>query len=153
MDIHLLLERLRDYETVINTMNCGLVAEDESGIIVFANERLLSWLGYEKDELEGRHVDVLAPPELRQLLRDDMKAAAEGDLRARLLAIRRKDSTSSDSNRKFSRRWGSSAVSRCARWASRPSAKQAISALASITSLAASKSSDASASVARATDH
>jgi len=93
MDSQSALERLRSYETVIDTMHCGLVAEDVDGTVVFINQRLLGWLCYEKDEVVGQHVSMLAPPELRELLEEDMHAAEEGDLRARLLAIRRKDST------------------------------------------------------------
>ena len=93
MDVQAALDRLRNYETVIETMHCGLVAEDVDGTVVFVNQRLLGWLGYGKDEVVGQHVSMLVPPELRDLLDEDMHAAEEGDLRARLLAIRRKDST------------------------------------------------------------
>jgi PAS domain S-box-containing protein len=93
VDVQALLEKLRDYETVIETMHCGLLAEDPEGIVVFANQRLLDWLSYPREEIVGHHVEKLVPPELRELLAEDVQAASEGDLRARLLAIRRKDST------------------------------------------------------------
>ena len=93
MDVRSALDRLRGYETVIDTMHCGLVAEDLDGKIVFVNERLLSWLSYSREEVVGQHVEMLVPPELRDLLQEDMKAASEGDLRTRILAIRRRDST------------------------------------------------------------
>ncbi len=93
MDAEAALERLRNYETVIETMHCGLVAEDADGTVVFVNQRLLGWLAYEKDEVVGQHVSMLVPPELRELLEEDLHAAEDGDLRARLMAIRRKDST------------------------------------------------------------
>ena len=93
MDVQAALERLRNYETVIETMHCGLVAEDVDGTVVFVNQRLLGWLGYEKDEVVGQPISMLAPPELRGLLEEDLQAAEAGDLRARLMAIRRKDST------------------------------------------------------------
>jgi len=86
-------ERLSDYETVIQRMNCGLVAEDNEGRVVFVNERFLEWTGYEREEVEGQPVSMLVPEELRQLLEDDLAAAHVGDIRARLLAVRRKDST------------------------------------------------------------
>lgn len=91
MDVQAALARLRDYETVIDTMNCGLVADDPDGTVVFINQRLLGWLGYEKDEVEGEHVSMLVPPELRPLLEEDLRASEAGDLRARLLVVRRKD--------------------------------------------------------------
>jgi PAS domain S-box-containing protein len=93
VDVNLLVEKLRDYEHVIETMNCGLLAEDLDGTIVFANQKLLEWLGYERDEVIGQPVFMLVPFELRELLEEDLKAAAADDLRARLLAVRRKDST------------------------------------------------------------
>jgi PAS domain S-box-containing protein len=93
VDSQAALDRLRKYETVIDTMHCGLVAEDANGTVVFVNQRLLGWLAYEKQEVVGQHVSMLVPPELRELLEEDMEAADKGDLRARLLAIRRKDST------------------------------------------------------------
>ena len=93
MDTQAALERLRNYETVIDTMHCGLVAEDVDGTVVFVNQRLLGWLCYEKDEVMGQPASMLVPPELRGLLKEDLDAAEEGDLRARLMAIRRKDST------------------------------------------------------------
>jgi len=93
VEIEALREKLRDYEHVIETMNCGLVAEDTDGNIVFVNQKLVDWLGYERDELIGKHVDVLVPSELHQFMEDDLHAAEAGDVRARLLAVRRKDST------------------------------------------------------------
>jgi PAS domain S-box-containing protein len=93
VDIQILREKLRDYEHVIETMHCGLVAEDSNGDIQFINRRLLDWLGYEREELLGQHIDVLVPQELTQFMEDERHAAEDGDLRARLLAMRRKDST------------------------------------------------------------
>jgi len=93
VDTQELNEKLRDYEHLIATMNCGLVAEDPHGKLVFVNQRLLDWLGYERDELIGRPATVLVPDELHQFMDDDLHAAEDGDLRARLIAARRKDST------------------------------------------------------------
>ena len=93
MDSQSALERLRAYETVIDTMHCGLVAEDVDGTVVFINQRLLGWLSYQSEEVVGQPIAMLAPPELRGLLEEDLQAAEDGDLRARLMAIRRKDST------------------------------------------------------------
>ena len=44
----------RDLARVIETMNCGLIVRDPSGDITFANETLLRWLGYTREELLGR---------------------------------------------------------------------------------------------------
>ena len=93
VDIEKLREQLRDYEHLIATMNCGLVAEDPDGDFVFVNQRLLDWLGYERDELIGRTAKALVPDELHEFMDDEASSAEEGDLRARLVAFRRKDST------------------------------------------------------------
>ena len=93
MKLEALYETLRAYEYVIQTMNCGLVAEDHQGILVFANQKILAWLGYEKDEIVGKPINLLVPAELRDFLKEDLQSAEEGDLRARLIAIRRKDAT------------------------------------------------------------
>ena len=93
VDTQQLNEKLRDYEHLIATMNCGLVAEDPHGALVFVNQRLLDWLGYEREELIGKSANVLVPDELHQFMDDDLHAAEDGDLRARLIAARRKDST------------------------------------------------------------
>lgn len=93
MDIEALRERLRDYEQVIETMSCGLVAEDLDGRIVFVNQRLLDWLGYAREDLIGEPVEKLVPRELHRFMADDLRAVEAGDMRARLLAARRKDST------------------------------------------------------------
>jgi PAS domain S-box-containing protein len=93
VDSEQLEEKLRDYEHVIETMNCGLVAEDPDGVLVFINQKLLDWLGYEREELIGKRAEVLVPDELHQFMDDELHAAEDGDLRARLIAMRRKDST------------------------------------------------------------
>jgi PAS domain S-box-containing protein len=79
--------------TVVETMNCGLVASDLDGIVVFANKRLLDWLGYEKEEIVGEPGLNLVIPEHFGLLLAEGQAIREGDLRARLVVARRKDAT------------------------------------------------------------
>ncbi|MEE9606397.1 MAG: LuxR C-terminal-related transcriptional regulator [Myxococcota bacterium] len=85
--------RFRDLDTVLDRVNCGLVARDSKGIVIFVNERLIRWLGYTRLEMEGRPMEDFAPPELRDLVREEMRATASGDLRTRLAAVQRKDST------------------------------------------------------------
>lgn len=88
------LEQLtRDLAHVIETMNCGFVARDLTGDMVFVNETLLRWLGYTREELVGRPAEDLAPSELREVLREETKAAQQGDLRVRLAVLQRKDSS------------------------------------------------------------
>jgi PAS domain S-box-containing protein len=82
-----------DLEQVIGALNCGLAARNADDRLVFANDRLLRWLGYERAEFEGRALDDLFPPENVALLRAELAAIDEGDLRARLTVLRRKDGT------------------------------------------------------------
>jgi PAS domain S-box-containing protein len=78
---------------LVDTMHCGLVARDADGIVVFVNERLRSWLQYSQEEMLGKPVEELVPPETRDLMLAEMKAVDSGDVRARLTAVQRKDST------------------------------------------------------------
>ena len=85
----------RTYRTlakVIETMNCGLVGRDCKGTIVFVNERLLEWLSYSREEVEGQHLTKLLPPELHDLILAEIEATDHGDLRTRLTMLQRKNS-------------------------------------------------------------
>ncbi|MBW2273137.1 MAG: PAS and helix-turn-helix domain-containing protein [Deltaproteobacteria bacterium] len=78
---------------VIDTLNCGLVGRDVEGHIVIINDCMLAWLGYTREEVLDRHLDDFAPPELQEVTRSEIQAANAGDIRARLTAVQRKDST------------------------------------------------------------
>jgi PAS domain S-box-containing protein len=82
-----------DLMKVVETMNCGLVASDLDGIVVFANKRLLGWLGYARSDVVGEPSLNLVIPEHFGMLLAEGKAIREGDLRARLVVLRRKDAT------------------------------------------------------------
>ena len=43
----------RNLASAIERLNCGLIGRDKGGTIVFANEILTRWLGYEPGELVG----------------------------------------------------------------------------------------------------
>jgi PAS domain S-box-containing protein len=77
----------------IERLNCGVVARDADFHIVFANERLLSWLGYSAKDIVGHPVEKLIPPELVEPLRREAELIASGDVRARIGVLRRADST------------------------------------------------------------
>ena len=78
---------------MIATINCGLVVRDLDRKIAFANRKMLELLGYAEHELVGSPLEILIPPEVRELALGEMKATEQGDIRARLLVIQRKDST------------------------------------------------------------
>lgn len=75
----------------IEGMNCGILVEDEHGILRYANRRILETCGYEASELEGQPVSILVPEEFREQLDREQEKAREGDSRTRLSALRRKD--------------------------------------------------------------
>lgn len=54
----------RDLANSIEQMNCGLIGRDKSGIIVFANEIMTGWFGYEPGGLVDLPLDKLIPAEL-----------------------------------------------------------------------------------------
>ena len=78
---------------LLDNMNCGVVARDKAGVVAAANVRLLHWLGYERDEVEGHPLINIVPDEIRDTNLEAMKQTDEGDTRARLTAIQRKDGT------------------------------------------------------------
>jgi PAS domain S-box-containing protein len=86
-------ERVTELRGVIDEMSCALFARDAEGRLVFVNERLLEWTGYAREDLIGRPAEILAPQELRELIRDERRAVEQGDRRARLCALLRKDGT------------------------------------------------------------
>lgn len=77
----------------VNSINAGLIARDRAGIILFVNDRILQWLGYERDEMVGRSIDMCFTADMLDVLHEELKAVDEGDLRVRLSLLRRKDGT------------------------------------------------------------
>ena len=77
----------------LDRINCGVIGRDADSQILFANSRLLRWTGYREAELLGKDVAMLFAPELRERTHDEVRASEKGDLRARLSAMRREDST------------------------------------------------------------
>lgn len=82
------------YEGLIQafqSMNCGIILEDWSGFIRYANRRLLETTGYEAEELDGEPVEILVPDELQDQLHSEQEKVKKGDVGTRLSALRRKD--------------------------------------------------------------
>jgi PAS domain S-box-containing protein len=77
---------------ILDGLGCGLLSTDADGKIGYVNERLASWLMYDKEELQSMQDADLVPPELREIFLSDVRQG-EPDLRVRLLALQRKDST------------------------------------------------------------
>jgi PAS domain S-box-containing protein len=77
----------------INVANCGIAARDHDMKIVYVNDRLLHWLGYERTEIIGQESGILFPAKIRDLLLMEMDEIESGDLRARLTVCLKKDGT------------------------------------------------------------
>ena len=75
----------------IEQMSGGVILEDQSGCIIYANKRIIEWSGYRVDELEGQHVNITVPTELHEALDAERALAHEGDQRTRLSVFQRKD--------------------------------------------------------------
>jgi PAS domain S-box-containing protein len=82
-----------DFASAIDQMNCGLIGRDKSGTIVFANEIMEGWLGYEANELVGLSLEKLIPEELDERANEQLRAIEAGDIRARITIAQRKDFT------------------------------------------------------------
>jgi PAS domain S-box-containing protein len=82
-----------DIGSFIDKVNCGVAARDRDMKIVYINDRLLRWLGYERSEILGQESGILFPAQIRDLLLIETEEVEGGDLRARLTVCRRKDGT------------------------------------------------------------
>jgi PAS domain S-box-containing protein len=83
----------RELVSSIDHMNCGVIGIDRDNVIVFANECLLGWLGYDWDEFVGESVLKVIPKELDQHALEQLTAIGQGNIRARISIAERKDGT------------------------------------------------------------
>jgi len=88
---HELVRYCEQFGPLLDRLSCGFVARDAGGTIRLVNERILDWLGYQEKELVGRPLEDLAPRELHDAMADERHAIDGGDLRSRLVMLRRKD--------------------------------------------------------------
>lgn len=82
-----------EFSDAVGQMNCGVVGRDIHGTVIFANDQILNWLGYTREELVDQPLGLLIPEELDSVVHEEMKARESGDIRARITILRRKDST------------------------------------------------------------
>jgi PAS domain S-box-containing protein len=76
---------------VIDALNAGILVRTVEGRIVFANARMLHWVGYEAEELDGQDVRILVPDEMHEHLEDDLQEIHSGDERLRITILQRKN--------------------------------------------------------------
>ena len=72
-------DRLRAFnENIIQSMDEGIVLQDEDGVITFANAKVLDLLGYDAQEIVGRPFSSLVAPESVAAVEDTMQQLAGG---------------------------------------------------------------------------
>lgn len=85
-------ERYGSMIKLVDELHCGLAIGDGRGTNLFVNRRLAEWMRSEPEELLGDTHRWLTPEQVAELGRErDMIFA--GDLRARLVVLRRSDGT------------------------------------------------------------
>jgi len=76
---------------VMKSLNAGLVVRTPHGRLLYVNDRVLEWVGYAAEELDGQDFRMLVPPELRDATTAELEDILGGDERARIGIIRRRD--------------------------------------------------------------
>jgi PAS domain S-box-containing protein len=80
-----------DLESAIATLNAGLIVRTPHGKLLYANERVIEWVGYTPEELDGQDFRMLLPPELRDRVGIELEEILAGDERARIAVVQRKN--------------------------------------------------------------
>lgn len=78
-------------QAVLDTLNAGVLVRTVAGQILFANDRMLHWVGYAPEELDGQHVRILVADELQDQVDDELQEIHSGDERLRISIMKRKD--------------------------------------------------------------
>lgn len=78
-------------QAVLDTLNAGVVVRTVAGQILFANDRMLHWVGYTPEELDGQNVRILVADELHDQVEDELQEIHSGDERLRISIMKRKD--------------------------------------------------------------
>lgn len=69
-------------QRVLDTLNAGVLVRTLEGKILFANDRMLHWLGYSPKELDGRDARSLIPDELHEYMEQELEEIHSGDERS-----------------------------------------------------------------------
>lgn len=76
---------------MIEAINCGVVLEDEKGFVLYANQQMLDWTGYEPADLDHQPSSILLPLEMRDALQLERERFLAGEHHTILSALRRKN--------------------------------------------------------------
>ena len=74
----LIHESEQNYKTVVETMSDGLIRLDVNGNIIFANKKLLSMLGYSKEELLSKNVSEIFRKERQEQFVEELSKRKKG---------------------------------------------------------------------------
>jgi PAS domain S-box-containing protein len=80
-----------EIRAAMNSLNAGLIVRTPYGRLLYVNDRVLEWVGYTAEELDGQDFMMLVPPELRDATTAELEDILTGDERARIGIIRRRD--------------------------------------------------------------
>jgi PAS domain S-box-containing protein len=78
-------------QNVLDALNAGIIVRTVDGTILFANDRMLQWVGYTPEELDGQNVRILLPEELKVDIEEELQEIHSGDERLRIAIMKRKD--------------------------------------------------------------
>jgi PAS domain S-box-containing protein len=76
---------------MLETINCAVVLEDEKGFLLYVNQQMLDWTGYEAADLDHQPSSILLPLEMRDALEVERVRFQGGEHRTVLSALRRKN--------------------------------------------------------------
>jgi PAS domain S-box-containing protein len=75
----------------LDALNAGIVVRTLDGKILYVNGRMLHWVGYTPEELDGQNVRILIPEELKEQVEEELQEIHSGDERLRITIMKRKD--------------------------------------------------------------
>ncbi|MCH7818141.1 MAG: PAS domain S-box protein [Candidatus Marinimicrobia bacterium] len=75
----LLMKSEQNYKTLVETMSDGLIRLDSKANIIFANKKLLSMLGYSKEELLSKNVSELLRKENQEQFAEEISRRKRGE--------------------------------------------------------------------------
>jgi PAS domain S-box-containing protein len=70
------------YRTLFNLTPGSILLEDQDGVILEANDSLCATFGYSRDDLVGKPVDILVPPDRRRGIREHIDTILTGTILA-----------------------------------------------------------------------
>jgi len=81
----------KQIQDVLDALNAGIFVRTIDGKILFANARMLHWVGYSAEELDGQDIRTLIADELIDQMDEELQEIHSGDERLRIGIMKRKD--------------------------------------------------------------